>query len=105
MDLMHGEVIEIDDDTEVSGGKIDDEMKHYLAENIMVPRGTSFDPLKWWKMNAHRFSALSVLAKKLLAVPGTSVPSERVFSVAGSTVTKKRASLSSATVDKLLFLN
>ena len=44
-------------------------------------RGT--DTLVWWEGNAARFPKLAVLAKMLLSVPATSVPSERLFSAAG----------------------
>ena len=43
-------------------------------------RGT--DPCVWWEGNAARFPKLAVLAKMLLSVPATSVPSERLFSAA-----------------------
>ena len=41
------------------------------------------NPLAWWKSNSSRFSRLSNSAKTFLAIPATSTPSERVFSVAG----------------------
>lgn len=44
-------------------------------------------------------------ARKLLAVPGTSVPAEHVFSVSGSVVNKLRCSLSQSNVDVLVFLS
>jgi hypothetical protein len=39
-----------------------------------------------------------------LAIPATSAPSERVFSVAGNIVNKKRVRLKPDTVDLLIFL-
>ena len=65
----------------------------------------SCDPLKWWKENETRFTNLSKVAKKLLCIQATSVPSERLFSAAGNIVNKKRASLHPTNVDCLLFLN
>ncbi len=48
---------------------------------------------------------LQRLAKQFLYRPCTSVPSERLFSAAGLTVTKGRARLDPDTVDELLFLH
>ncbi len=63
------------------------------------------DPLLWWKENGKHFPKMSLYARKLLCVPATSVPSERIFSVAGSIVTKRRANLKPESVDMLVFLN
>ena len=63
------------------------------------------NPLKWWQINEGRYPKLAKLAKVYLAVPATSVPSERTFSVAGQTVSKLRASLDSGTVDQIIFVN
>ena len=61
-------------------------------------------PLEWWKENQPKYPLLAKLAKQYLCVPGTSVPSERVFSTAGDIVTAQRSSLTSEHVDQLLFL-
>ena len=45
------------------------------------------------------------LAKRYLAVPGTSVPSERVLSTSGLIVNDLRSRLSPAIVDALVFAN
>jgi hypothetical protein len=50
-----------------------------------------------WSMQPHhsdKYSRLSVLARRYLAIPSTSVPSERIFSAAGLIVTKLRNRLS-----------
>ena len=48
---------------------------------------------------------LAKVTKAILCVPGSSVPSERVFSKAGQLLNKKRAALKSKSVDVLMFLN
>lgn len=37
------------------------------------------DPLEWWKTPKHLHPHTAKLAQRYLAVPGTSVPSERVY--------------------------
>ena len=39
--------------------------------------------LLWWKSNQEQFPVIAEVARKLLCVPATSVPSERIFSTAG----------------------
>lgn len=60
--------------------------------------------LDWWRENQGKFPLLAMLAKIYLCIPGTSVPSERVFSTAGDIVTAQRANLKSKHVDMLIFL-
>lgn len=50
-------------------------------------------------------SVLPPLAKFYLGAPATSTPSERLFSAAGTIVSKKRASLTEDHVDMLTFLH
>jgi hypothetical protein len=63
------------------------------------------NPLEWWKLNANRYPLLLTLALKYLGIPGTSTPSERIFSKAGEIVCRRRASLKPSTVDALVFLS
>lgn len=85
-----------------SCSKAEAELTQYLSAEQIPP---SSDPLNWWRLNEHRFQNIARLARKYLAICGTSVPSERLFSTAGQVVTKRRASLHPDTVDCLLFLN
>lgn len=62
------------------------------------------DPLHWWAANEHRFPTLSSLVRCYLAIQATSVPSERMFSDAGTIVDRKRA-LDPDNVDHLVFLH
>ena len=66
--------------------------------------GAHNNPLSWWKSHAVNFPNLAQLARRTLCIPATSAPSERLFSVAGLTVTKKRARLSDHIVTLLVFL-
>jgi hypothetical protein len=61
------------------------------------------DTLQWWKANEARFKSLSHSARKYLAIPATSAPSERVFSLAGSICNRRRACLSPDNLDALVF--
>ncbi len=61
------------------------------------------DPLDWWKIEHSRFHHLAQLARKYLCVCGTSVPSERMFSLAGH-ITNGRSRLLPENVNKLVFL-
>lgn len=70
---------------------------HVLAKDETV--------LDFWRRSRGSFPCLAVCAQALLCVPCTSTPSERVFSIAGQTVTAKRVSLSPLTVTKVLFIH
>lgn len=75
-----------------------EELEEYLFEKAVL-RATN--PLTWWNDNQHRFPRLAKVAQSLLNVPATSTPAERVFSVAGLTVTKLRSCLKPSNVDVL----
>lgn len=63
------------------------------------------NPCMWWTVNKDTFPNLYAAARKFLAIPATSASSERLFSKAGSVVTSRRGSLSSAHVERLVFLH
>jgi len=76
--------------------------RHYVEETIL-PRYD--DPLKWWEGQEKHYTLLSILALKYLSIPGTSVPSERLFSKAGELVSAKRSRIKPKNIDMFLFLN
>jgi hypothetical protein len=78
------------------------EISNYRA---MPPIHVNMSPMTWWKKHDNQFPTLSLLAKRCLATPSTSVPSEQVFSCAGHIVSAKRNRLDPSNVDMLLFLN
>ena len=61
-------------------------------------------PHSWWRENAIRFPKLQRLARKYLCIPGSSVPSQRLFSKAGQLVSERRNRLKPKNVNILLFL-
>ena len=80
------------------------EIKKYTDHGQTPGIPLTDDPLLWWKANQQEFPLLSVVARRILCVPGTSVPSERVFSTAGDIISAQRASLSPEKADLLIFL-
>jgi hypothetical protein len=62
-------------------------------------------PLSWWRTKELKFPLLSHLAYRLLCIPATSAPSERVFSSARLTIAKDRARLAPQIANELVFLH
>lgn len=62
-------------------------------------------PLLWWKTHALLYPNISNQAKRFLAIQGSSVPAERVFSTAGAVLNDKRSRLDGGNVNKIIFLN
>ena len=65
-------------------------MTRYLSEPVI---GRMENPLTWWRQNKERLPDLSRLAHVYLGPPPTSVPSERLFSVAGKVISDHRSAL------------
>ena len=63
------------------------------------------NPLLWWSQNALRFPVLAHLARKILCIPATSAPVERLFSHAGLTIANDRARLLPEMAEDLIFLH
>ena len=87
---------------------IDAELTLYRQEAPIAMKdnlGHYNNPLSWWSLNKIRFKHLSVLASRILSVPATSAPYERVFSTAGLTIAKDRARLASQAANELVFLH
>lgn len=77
------------------------EIKNYLKTPIV---DMSVDPLLWWRDHEKDFPRISKAAKKYLAVQGTSVASERVFSKGGKVITEERTRLTGQHAAELIFL-
>lgn len=88
---------------------VKNEISHYKQEkeleglpNHPVHRMGN-EVLLWWKARADRYPNLSALARRILAIPATSAPSERLFSQAMLLISKKRVCLTDDNVSKLIF--
>lgn len=80
---------------------VEEEVAFYQAAAGIPVDG---DPLEWWRKNECNYPHIARMARRYLAVPATSVPSERVFSAAGDIVSAKRSTLSPENADILIFL-
>ena len=74
----------------------------YLSE-VNAPRHSN--PLHYWKEKKVTWPLLAHLARKYLAAPCITVPSERLFSTAGNIITDRRTRLDVEKVEMLLLLN
>ena len=81
--------------------KMNNEVEDYLKHTVIDPET---NPLKWWSAHDADFPVISKLARKYLCICASSSPSERVFSVSGHIVSKKRNALKPDKVNMLVFL-
>jgi hypothetical protein len=82
------------------------ETKKYrqLASNFISGVGEDKTALIFWKYNKHLLPNLSILARKYLATPATSVPSESAFSKSAYYARKERATIHSNNLCQSVFL-
>lgn len=88
--------------------RVDAELLFYKREPYLpiTKADRSFNnPLEWWRLKQEQYPLLAKIALKVLAIPATSAPSERVFSVAGITIAKERSRLATANAGELIFLH
>lgn len=108
-------VINNNDAADDAEQRVDQEILQYRAERklnrivegIRGPNGEPVlsDPLQWWSQKTSKYPILSHLAKKILCIPATSAPVERLFSVAGLTIANDRARLLPENAEDLVFLH
>ncbi|XP_048014184.1 E3 SUMO-protein ligase ZBED1 [Megalobrama amblycephala] len=91
-----------------SDSESDDETpEDNTVERYKVEPSASLDqcPLKWWSEHTAVYGKMAHIARKYLGTPATTVPCERLFSLAGHIVQKRRSSLSPENVNKLVCLS
>ncbi|KAL7872326.1 hypothetical protein SRHO_G00073090 [Serrasalmus rhombeus] len=80
-----------DTDTDEVEESIEQCLELYKAKPKMDMEGC---PLQWWSKREGAHVRLAPIAHKYLSTPATSVPCERLFSLSGHIIQKKRAALS-----------
>ncbi|KAF7358612.1 Dimer-Tnp-hAT domain-containing protein [Mycena sanguinolenta] len=66
-------------------------------------RGSFDAPLLWWKEYEHRFPVVARMARDFLAIPGTSVSVERLFSRSRHLCHEARGSMKAKTISEAMF--
>lgn len=68
----------------------------------LYPRKKELDILEWWKINSSKYPVLSRIARDILAISASTVPSKFAFSSGERIVSDYRSSLSCSTVEALI---
>ena len=79
--------------------------KECQSYEALPDTASDIDQLDWWRNHQEQFPLLSYCVRVVFAVPVASSKSERVFSVAGRTVTAQRANLSPEKVEDVVIVN
>lgn len=84
---------------------IDSEILKYKNTNVTLY--DDFNILQWWNENKNEFPLLFKLSCRILAIPASSAPSERVFSIARTILTDKRSQMTanSKSFNEIMFVN
>ena len=92
-----------DDDDDESLGKrsVSLQLESYLKE---VPIKSKSCPGDWWRLNETKYPEIGKLARKYLAIQGTSTPAERVMSDMGLILNKKRLAMTDEHFRMLMYL-
>ena len=89
-------------DSEDDKNSAEKEFVKYRAEPKLKSDGC---PFQWWRSRSLEYPLMARLARKYLAVSGTSTPSERVISRLGLVLTKRRLSMKGNLFSKIMFLS
>ncbi|XP_038594769.1 zinc finger BED domain-containing protein 4-like [Micropterus salmoides] len=95
-------LLQMGSDSESEDEEVQPAIQRYRAEPTIKLEDC---PLRWWASHSGAHEKLASLAHKYLATPATTFPCERLFSVAGHIVNKKRSALLSENVNKLVCLS
>ena len=95
---------EVAEDPSVQEDVILCELNSYKNCRFSASEKEKINVLSWWQKNQKEFPHLFQLVRSNLHIPATSVPSERIFSLAGYIVRDRRSRIVSKNVNKAIFL-
>ncbi|XP_042021127.1 zinc finger BED domain-containing protein RICESLEEPER 2-like [Salvia splendens] len=93
--------IEVSDDDEED----DSEITRYFKDEqykMKCRELNQFDILQWWSRNISCYPALSAMARDIMAIPVSSVPSEAAFNTEGRVLSEFRSSLIPQMIEALI---
>ena len=76
-----------------------------LFRRLTIVHPEAEEPLTWWKLNASRFPSVSFLARQILAIPGSQIETERIFSIVGVLTSLRHCRLGLNNLDSLIMIN
>lgn len=82
--------------------KLCKELDDYMLEPNELENSNSFN---WWSVNKARFPNVAAVARAYLAIPATSVASERMFSKCGLVVSDRRSKISPLHTEQIVFVS
>ena len=77
-------------------------MLSIYLEDPKIERKVDLDVLEFWKINQEKYGELSCLARDVLSVPLTTVPSKSTFSIGGWVLSKWKSSYILENVEALI---
>jgi hypothetical protein len=101
----------LSDGSEAEGAAVDAlrksvllELKCFRRSEMLPAQGCVVDPLRWWKERGSCFPLLAEMARVVLAVPGSRIECQRVFSLAGAATMQLRASMPREEMESRVFI-
>ena len=94
----------IDETQLIESDTVKIEIRHYRSLTMSAEVKDKCNLLDWWQNNKAKFPCLFKTAQAYLHIPATSVPSERIFSLAGYIVCDRRSKILATNVNKSIFL-
>ncbi|KAL5214048.1 hypothetical protein ABZP36_003200 [Zizania latifolia] len=86
---------------EQASNQLSSELDDYLEDGL-VPRKDDFDILNWWMNHTTKYPTLATIARDILVMPASAVPSEAAFSSSGPVIPKHHTTLSIRTIEALV---